>query len=61
MKKLVAVSLACMVMILSTVSVFADNRVSAMAVEKGGKSIAACAGEMSKGVSECARTVECSE
>ncbi|KUO68735.1 MAG: hypothetical protein APF77_14610 [Clostridia bacterium BRH_c25] len=61
MKKLVALTLAGMIMIATSVSVFADNAVSVMATEKGGKAVAACAKEMDKGVSECARMTECNE
>ena len=61
MKKLIAVSLAVMIMTATSISVFADNAVSAMATEKGGKSVAACAKEMDKGVSQCAKMAECSE
>jgi hypothetical protein len=61
MKKLIAVSLAVMIMTATSISVFADNAVSAMATEKGGKSVAACAKEMDKGVSECAKMAECNE
>jgi hypothetical protein len=59
MKKLIALSLAGIIMIISSISVFADNAVSVMATEKGGKSVAACAKDMSKGVSECAQMAEC--
>lgn len=61
MKKLIALTLAGVIMISSSVSVFADNAVSVMATEKGGKSVAACAKEMDKGVSECAKLAECNE
>ena len=61
MKKLIAISLAGMIMMAASVSVFADNAVSTMATEKGGKAVAACAREMGKGVSECAKLAECIE
>lgn len=61
MKKLIALTLAGMIMATASISVFADNAVSVMAVEKGGKTVAACAQEMNKGVSECAKMEVCNE
>ncbi|MGE5632034.1 MAG: hypothetical protein ACM3TR_13190 [Caulobacteraceae bacterium] len=61
MKKIIALSLAAMVMVASSVTVFADNAVSNMAVAQGGKQVAACAREMNKGVSKCAKLAECNE
>ena len=61
MKKLIVLTLAGMIMAAASISVFAENAVSIMAVEKGGKSVAACASEMDKGVSECAKMTVCNE
>lgn len=38
---------------------FAETAVSQMATTKGGQAIAKCAQEMNKGVSECAKMLEC--
>lgn len=61
MKKLIALILAGIIMTAISIPVFADNAVSVMAAEKGGKSVAACAKEMDKGVSECTKMPECNE
>lgn len=61
MKKLIALTLAGMIMTATSISVFADNAVSVMATGKGGKAVAACAKEMDRGVSECAKMAECNE
>jgi len=61
MKKIIALAIAVVVMSTSTMFVFADNAVSNMAVEKGGRQVAACAQSMDKGVSACAKMDQCSE
>lgn len=61
MKKMISLVLAVTFLMASSVTVFADNAVSKMAVEKGGKQVAACAQTMDKGISECAKLLECNE
>lgn len=59
MKKVVTLFLVGALMIASSAMVFADNAVSTMATQMGGKSVAECAKTMGKGVSECAVMPEC--
>lgn len=59
MKKIITFAIAMVIMSASSMLVFADNAVSNMATEKGGRQVAACAQMMDKGVSECAKMDTC--
>ena len=61
MKKTIAASILSLLLITSGSQAFAANAVSNMATEKGGLSVAECAKTMDRGVSECARHIECVE
>lgn len=59
MKKILSTfALAITLLSLST-QVFASSLVAEMATTKGGRHVAECAQKMDKGVSECAKLVEC--
>lgn len=59
MKKFLSLTIAAMVLIISSGSVFAANNVSLMATTKGGQHIAECAQSMDKGISDCVKMLEC--
>jgi hypothetical protein len=59
MKKLVFVAVIALALLGTTPQVFAANNVSQMAVNRGGQTVAQCAQNMEKGVSECAKLSEC--
>lgn len=59
MKKTIAAGMLSLLIIASGSQSFATNAVSSMATEKGGRAVAECAQTMNRGVSECARHVEC--
>jgi len=59
MKKFLSLALFSVVLLISSNSVFAANNVSQMATTKGGQSVAKCAQEMNKGVSQCLQMIEC--
>lgn len=62
MKKLLSIAAVGVMLLASSNSAFAENAVSKMAnTEEGGKSVAQCAKEMDKGVSECAKLPECQD
>lgn len=61
MKKILSLAVVGFALFASTNSVFAANHVSEMATTKGGQHVAECAQMMDKGVSECAKAVECEE
>jgi hypothetical protein len=61
MKKLLSIAAVGVMLLASSNSAFAENAVSKMANTKGGKSVAQCAKEMDKGVSECAKLPECQD
>jgi hypothetical protein len=59
MKKILALSAIVVTLFASSTQVFAANHVSNMATTKGGNHVAECAQKMDRGVSTCARHVEC--
>jgi len=59
-KKLLFISVASIILLFSTSSVFATNTVSDMATTKGGQHIAECAQKMDNGISGCVKVQECS-
>ena len=61
MKKLLSIAAVGVMFLASSNSAFAANAVSKMANTEGGKSVAECAKEMNKGVSECAKLPECQD
>jgi len=61
MKKLFSVSALVLVLLTSSTQVFATSHVAQMATTKGGRHVAECAQMMDKGVSECAKLVECAK
>ena len=61
MKKLFSASALVLVLLASSTQVFATNHVARMATTKGGRHVAECAQKMDKGVSECAKLIECAK
>jgi hypothetical protein len=59
MKKVLVLSAIAITLFASSTQVFAANLVSDMATTNGGQHVADCAQKMDKGVSECAKLVEC--
>lgn len=60
MKKSLFILLATIVIFAaSPKQAYAANMVSEMAVNKGGQAVAECARTMEKGISECAKALEC--
>ncbi|MDF2676138.1 MAG: hypothetical protein K0Q97_431 [Bacillota bacterium] len=61
MKKILFLFIAAAVILGPTQNAYAANMVSNMAVTKGGQSVAECAKDMDKGISECVKAVECAK
>ncbi|QGU95959.1 hypothetical protein GOM49_13450 [Clostridium bovifaecis] len=61
MKKLLVLSITAITLITTSNQVFAASHVSEMTATKGGRHVAECAQKMNKGISECAKTIECQE
>jgi hypothetical protein len=59
MKKIFAASVLALTLLALPTEVFAASRVAEMATTKGGRHVAECAQKMDRGVSVCARMVEC--
>lgn len=59
MKKILSIAALVALLTVSTTQVFAANKVSNMATTKGGQHVAHCAQMMDRGVSCCARHLEC--
>jgi len=60
-KKVITLALAGFMLFTFSGSAFAANAVSQMATTKGGRYVAECAKTMDKGVSQCAKTPECTD
>lgn len=61
MKKILSASALALTLISLSTQVFAASHVSELATTKGGRHVAECAQKMDKGISECAKLVECTE
>ena len=61
MKKILSVSALVLTLLSASTQVFAANHVSEMATTKGGRHVAECAQKMDKGVSDCAKLVDCAK
>ena len=61
MKKILSVSALVLTLLTVSTQVFATSHVAQMATTKGGSHVAECAQKMDKGVSECAKLVECAD
>ncbi|HWT75311.1 MAG TPA: hypothetical protein VN258_11440 [Mobilitalea sp.] len=59
MKKILAIAILLVTLVSSSGTAFAANRVSEMAVNNGGRSVAACAKMMDRGVSQCVKGSAC--
>jgi len=59
MKKILSISALVITLLSVSTQVFASSHVAEMATSKGGRHVAECAQMMDKGVSECAKLVEC--
>lgn len=53
MKKFFTMSILSLIVLASSSSAFAENNVSRMATERGGRHVAHCAQMMERGVSHC--------
>ena len=61
MKKILSISALVITLLTSSTQVFAASHVAEMATTKGGTHIAECAQKMDRGISECAKHVDCAE
>jgi hypothetical protein len=61
MKKLLSTSILAITLFASSTEVFAANLVSEMATTKGGIHVAECAQKMDRGISDCAKHIECTK
>jgi hypothetical protein len=61
MKKILSVSALLLTLLSASTQVFASSQVAEMATTKGGRHVAECAQKMDKGVSECAKLLDCAK
>jgi hypothetical protein len=59
MKKILSTFALVVTLLSLSTQVFASSHVAEMATTKGGKHVAECAQKIDKGISECAKLVEC--
>ena len=61
MKKILSASALVITLLSISTQVFATSLVAEMATTEGGKHVAQCAQKMDKGISECAKLVDCAK